>query len=144
MNTDQKDGISSPKLSSPTSVSDASSISEIDRVKSQKPRKHTDVLNSASEYESNSPRTKRRGRPLKEPEYLDRSPFNSEADYLKYQEELDRKIALKIAQEYEMEEKLKLTAFRFKGSEGEYSLRKKSTSEVTSEPPSTRRSNSVS
>ena len=58
-------------------------------------------------------------------ERRDRSEFATEAAYKAYLEEQDRLYAERLNKEYEMEEKLKLTAFRFKGSEGAYSFRRK-------------------
>ena len=58
-------------------------------------------------------------------ERRDRSEFATESAYKAYIEEQDRLYAERLNKEYQMEEKLKLTAFRFKGSEGAYSFRKK-------------------
>ena len=72
-------------------------------------------------------------------ERRDRTEFATEAAYKAYVEEQDRLYAERLNKEYEMEEKLKLTAFRFKGSEGAYSFRRKksttvSENEKTAEP----------
>ena len=66
-------------------------------------------------------------------ERRDRSEFATESAYKSYIEEQDRLYAERLNREYQMEEKLKLTAFRFKGSENAYSFRKKSTAASESE-----------
>ena len=58
-------------------------------------------------------------------EPLPKSEFKSEAKYNAYLEELSLRKALELQQKFRMEDKLRFTAFRFKGSEDEYSLRKK-------------------
>ncbi len=58
-------------------------------------------------------------------EPLDRSHFNTQADFNKYMEERDLMLALKLQQDFDHEERFHLTAIRSKGSEGEYSFRKK-------------------
>ena len=53
-------------------------------------------------------------------EQRDRSEFATDSAYRAYVEEQDRLFAQQLSKEYQMEEKLKLMAFRFKGSEGAY------------------------
>ena len=66
-------------------------------------------------------------------ERRDRSEFPTESAYKAYVEEQDRLYAERLNKEYQMEEKLKLTAFRFKGSEGAYSFRKKAVAALENE-----------
>ena len=58
-------------------------------------------------------------------ERRDRSEFPTESAYKAYMEEQDRLYAERLNKEYQMEDKLKLMAFHFKGSEGAYSFLRK-------------------
>ena len=65
-------------------------------------------------------------------EQLDRSHFDTDAEYQEYQ---DRLFAEKMQREFELEMKFALSAIRCKGSEGEYSLRRRKATEPSSPPP---------